>query len=932
MLLVSAAIALAGCSWVDGTGSQGGPITPSGDGGAALLSERDEQYVRRISEKRFVQANFTLSEQGPAAAAACGDYLLPADSAATLADACDARIAAEDCALAFTVEDSANSRYATSIPRLRQPVALSYLVRSQDIDGNVSDSTLTLCLQAVNDAPIAVDHQYQVEYREQLETSDADFDANCAMLSGSGVLKGAEDDFDYATVSLDGAACLSAELVDAPAHASEFELNALGGFRYVPRSSLGPGETDRFTYRVDDGDLKSAEKTVTITVVGENKAPEILATGTFTVDENGELDIPLTALARDPEGEPLHLAGRGDAAHGEVIQSADGDLLTYRPSEDYTGDDGFDFTVQDIAGATASGEVRILVMRANRAPTIEAPAALNYFYADAAPTPRQFSVRVGDRETAPALLQLAASSSRPDVATITAPRAITGAGIADFIVNAVDNGATTLTLTVTDGGLADPPRAPKSTTVRVLVEIRGVNNNRPPVAADAERNVQQDASLTIDLADLSSDPDGDALSYTLLDERTGVSLSGSSLRVRGAATRDIGRFALDYRVSDGDKSATARVTINVVERPNSAPQARNGSARIEAGETARIDLSTLTSDEDGDTLSYTLVDPPSEARLSGSTLRVSSDADADDSDIRVTYRVSDGELSDTAVVTVTITERPNTAPVADDASDSIQAGESASIDLRTISRDADGDTLSYALLGPPTGATLSGTTLTVTTRDDAVSGVIRVVYRASDGEASDTGTFSVSVTERPNTPPTTRNINRAILAGQSTSLDLAGISADADGDALSYSLAGGAPPQASLSGSVLTVTTDAADATQVLRVDFVVSDGEDSATGRLTVNVQALPPNSAPQARDGALSVTRGSSASLDLRTLASDVDPGDTLSFSLPSPPGQAELDGSRLTFESDDDDPLGPLEFDFVVSDGELSDSATIRVTIVE
>ncbi|MGB0865791.1 MAG: Ig-like domain-containing protein, partial [Granulosicoccaceae bacterium] len=810
IIVLSSLLILGGCSWVDETGSQGSTTEPSSDDSAILLTEHAAFYDRRISEKRSVQANFSLVSQGPDAASNCGDYLLPSDSAATLQDACEARLAPEECAISFSVKDSANSIYSAQIPLLRQAIALSFAVQSEDLDGNLDEDTLTLCLQAINDAPTAVDHQYQVEYGGTLETSDADFDQECAIISGSGVLKEASDDYDYASVDLNSEnPCLTAIEVSPPVHARSFSLNELGGFAYTPEASLGPGAVDTFSYKVSDGDLQSETKTATITVVGENEAPEILTIDTLVVDENTSASIAVSSLARDPEGETLNVLEVSAAAHGTTTQSADGAELTYTPELDYVGTDSFNFSVQDIAGASSQGQVDILVIKANEAPSLVAPATLNYIYNNTAPETETFSVTVADRETPNSAMQLSVQSSNPAVATVRAPSAIQSNGQAILTVNPVSNGSTTLTLTVTDDGLSNPVQRPaKSASATVLVQVRGINTNRPPIANNGSRDVQQGETLALDLRDFSSDPDGDTLSFSLINPPTGTSIAGTYLRISAAATQSVRRFSVNYRASDGDQQDTGRITINVTEEPNNAPVISNASARVQAGQTATVDLATLASDADGDTLSFNLVNPPSGATLVGTRLNVTTSANVGDSVIRVSYRVSDGEDSDTGVFTVTVTEIPNNAPVANNASSTIQAGNTASIDLRTISSDADGDSLSYSLVNAPSGASLvGGNTLRVTTATSAASQTIRVTYRASDGEDSDTGVFTVTVTEIPNNAPVANNASSTIQAGNTASIDLRTISSDADGDSLSYSLVN-APSGASLvGGNTLRVTT-----------------------------------------------------------------------------------------------------------------------------
>ena len=749
MMLVGAALALSGCSWVDETGSQKTTHELLSDAGAVLLTERDV-YDRTISVQQSVQANFTLIAEGAGPAGSCGEFLLPTDSAATLLDACDSNLDVADCALFFTVKNGVSSTYTATVPTLRQSVALTYAIQTEDINGQINDDEATLCLKAVNDAPEAVNHNYQVEYRGTLETSDADFDFNCDLVSGSGVLKGASDDYDFASVSLNTTtACLTARVAEEPGQAIGFTLNPLGGFTYSPSPALGPGASDTFKYKVSDGSLESDSKTVTITVVGDNDAPVILAIDPLIVDENTSASIAVSSLAEDPEGEALNVSEVSAPAHGSTTQSADSTELTYTPETDYVGEDSFNFTVQDIAGASSQGQVSVLVIKANEAPSIAAPSRLSYDFEDSAPETRRFSVTLADRETDPNQLQLSARSSNNSVATVGAPSGISGNGVAEFVINPVANGRTTLTLTVTDRGLTDPAVRPsKSATATVIVDIRGINTNRAPVARNGNLDIQQGNARTLNLNDLTSDPEGDTLIYSLINPPAGATLSGSNLRIANTATQTLRSFNVVYQISDGDKSDRGTVSITVTAAPNIAPVAGNGTASVQAGETARVDLSRFASDADGDDddLTFSLASTTAGASVTGNTLSVATTVSGT---IRITYRATDDDGgSDTGVITVTVTAPPNNAPTTGDVRRDITAGTSTVLDLTDISEDLDGDSLIFSLDDDqiPGVELLNGSVIRVTTDATAATQTISIGFTVSDRIDEAFGTLTVNVT------------------------------------------------------------------------------------------------------------------------------------------------------------------------------------------
>lgn len=837
---------LSACSWVDGTGSQSNVTPQSGGGeeGAKLLTERDT-YTHTIIDDGNVIASFVLLSEGNEAAAECKSHFAELESASTLLAACDLRVEQEECTVTFIESATERNSYEASIPKLRQSIALKFKVTSEDINGAVGEDEITICAKAVNDAPVAKDHNYQVEYRGTLETSDAQFDENCRVVSGSGLLSGASDDFDFATAPTNGeAACLAAVVETDPTSALAFSANALGGFSYRASGALAPGSTDSFTYSVSDGDKKSANRTVEITVVGENSPPEILPIDTLTVDENSSRDIEVTSLASDPEGEALMVFSVSEPEHGTTNLDTQGAQLTYTPDTDYVGNDQFSVTVQDIAGARATGRVNILVARTNQAPEIDAPAPLRFDFNNGEPAQRNFEISVDDRETDPVLLQVRASSSRPEILRISDPRSVASDGTAVLSITPVGNGTSTITITVTDLGLDSPvERAPKSSTATVLVTIQGLNTNRTPIATDTTIEVVQDETTSLDLNSISSDPDSDELSFSLISPPAGIRLNDSVVRVRAAATQTVGTFTIEYTADDGDKSATGVITVDVKAKDNAAPIALDASASIQAGDSTSFDLATLSSDSDNDALTYGLVTQPAGVSLSGSTVTVSSSAQAADQVLTFDYRVSDGIASADGTLSVTI-NAVNRAPTTRDITRSISAGQSTALDLSTISDDPDNDTLSYSLSSQPAGTSFTSPVINFSAPATAATQTVTIGYVVSDGEASASGTLTINVTALPtNSPPTANNGTLTLFAGSSRSLDLATITSDADAsDTLTYTLGASAPSGASLNLSVLTFTSATTDTSGTISVPYNVSDGLATASAVVEVTIIAAPP------------------------------------------------------------------------------------------
>jgi VCBS repeat-containing protein len=167
--------------------------------------------------------------------------------------------------------------------------ALNFEVKSQYTlvvkvtdDGNPSKSDtgpITINVNNVNDAPVAVDDGYNVAEEGTLN------------VAAPGVLGNDTDE--------DVPHSLTAALVLGPAHAASFALNPNGSFNYTPSADYVG--SDSFTYQANDGSLLSNVATVTITITAVNDPPSFLAGTNQTVNEDsGPQTVPGWATAISP--------------------------------------------------------------------------------------------------------------------------------------------------------------------------------------------------------------------------------------------------------------------------------------------------------------------------------------------------------------------------------------------------------------------------------------------------------------------------------------------------------------------------------------------------------------------------------------------------------------------------------------------------------
>src|SRR4029453_2234844 len=123
----------------------------------------------------------------------------------------------------------------------------------------------------------------------------------------------------------------------------------------------------------------------------------------------------------------------------------------------------------------------------------------------------------------------------------------------------------------------------------------------------------------------ASDPDQDALGYTIQNKPTWASFSTSTGRLSGTPTSaNVGTFSgVVITVSDGAATdSLGPFTITVNAAPNSAPTI-SGTPATSVAAGAAYNFQPSGADADGDTLMYTIQNKPSWATFSTTTGKLS---------------------------------------------------------------------------------------------------------------------------------------------------------------------------------------------------------------------------------------------------------------------------------------------------------------------
>ena len=471
----------------------------------------------------------------------------------------------------------------------------------------------------------------------------------------------------------------------------------------------------------------------------------------------------ITLSGSDPEGATLKYEVVSPPTKGTL--SGTTPALTYTTERTASGSDSFKFKVND--GAKDSG-VATVSLTINKVNVNEPPVAADQPVTVTAGEAAKITLSGSDPEKQPLTYTVVEPPTKGKLSgtapalTYTTERTASGSDSFKFKVNdgAKDSGVATVSLT-----------------------INKVNVNEPPAAADQPVTVTAGEAAKITLS--GSDPEGATLKYEVVSPPTKGTLSGTAPALTYKTERTAsGSDSFKFKVNDGAKDsgvATVSITINKVNEP---PVAADQPVTVTAGEAAKITLSG--SDPEKQPLTYTVVEPPTKGKLSGTApaLTYATERTASGSD-SFKFKVNDG-AKDSGVATVSLTiNKVNEPPVAADQPVTVTAGEAAKITLS--GSDPEKQPLTYTVVEPPTKGKLSGTAPALTyTTERTASGSDSFKFKVNDG-AKDSGVATVSLTiNKVNEPPVAADQPVTVTAGEAAKITLSG--SDPEKQSLTYTV------------------------------------------------------------------------------------------------------------------------------------------------
>ncbi|EGQ7783400.1 tandem-95 repeat protein [Vibrio parahaemolyticus] len=597
-------------------------------------------------------------------------------------------------------------------------------------------------------------------------------------------------------------------------------------------------------------------------------------------------------------------------------------VATISPTADWNGSEALTFTATDPSGESVSQTVNFTV-----APVVDIEADSTNVVED---TPTIINVLGNDTfEGKDKVVSLDAENG-PKNGTVI----VNNDGTVTYTPNDNYVGKDTFTYIVTSGGVSE------STTVEV--NVTPVND--APVAKDDTAITDEDTPVTIDVLPNDTDVDGDKLSVesaSVPKEQGTVEVVNGKL-VFTPAENFNGDAEITYTVTDGELTDEARVTVTV-NPVNDAPTIKVDAVESITEDAVNTDtvVATLTvrdTDTPEDQLAVSLENNSNgyfvlvgnEVKLTQAGVDAVNNDELNLKDLTVSASVSDGVNPTASYSDSLVVNRVNDAPTVENAiADQVLSEDfdAYTIDLNEVFKDSD-SSLEFSVSGNNS------------IQISIVNGVATITPTA-DWNGKETITFTAK-------DPSGESVNQTVDFTVAPVVDIEADSADVVEDTPTIiNVLGNDTFESTDKVVSLDAENGPKNGTVIVNNDGTVTYtpddnyvGEDTFTyivtsggvsESTTVSVDVTPENDAPVAKDDTAITDEDTPVTIDVLPNDTDVD-GDKLSIesaSVPKEQGTVEVVNGKLVFTPAENF-NGDTEITYTVTDGALTDQATVKVTV--
>jgi len=701
-----------------------------------------------------------------------------------------------------------------------------------DEDSAADTETVSITVNAVNDAPVTVVDILNVEEGSDGVTLDVisnDYDREGDIFSLTSV-----GDALHGTVVIDN-----------------------GMVIYTPEVVNGVNYTgaDEFIYTTTDANGAESTGTVSITVSMANNDPVAVVDNVTVAEDSSRNRISILSNDTDPEGNTIELSSVSGASYGTTEIA--GNNILYTPNADYSGKDSFTYRISDGNGGTDKGTANITVTSVN-----DAPVAVDDVLGS-----------VSSLKTVRLDLDILSNDTDADsndaisiksVGDATHGNVTLSGGRVTYKADRGSSGETdSFTYVIEDESGAEDT-ATATFTISPNTNPNAVNDKVTILEDAVVSEIDIDADTAGVQAVKSNDIDADNDSLTILaindDASHGIASIQNGKVFYVPDTNYTGEDSFTYKISDGNGGldvAKVDITITAV---NDAPTLVKDKGEVEINTTDNVlDVLDNDSDLDGDSISIESVTDPlhGSATVSGDSLGVTYTPDTDYTGTdSFTYKVTDGSVTSTATVNITVSASNNVPTINDDVATIDEDSKSNKIDVLTNDTDTDGDTLSIASITQGEYGKVSLTKGEIYyTPDDDFFGEDVFTYTATDGNGGiSSARVVVTVTGHDDSPTTVNDELDAVKAGSGAAVvDLISNDSDPDGDSISITAVGDAQYGATslINGTVY--FTPASTAGDDIFSYTLEDAGGNTSTGYASIEVAE--PNNSPT---GVVTITGG--------------------------------------------------------------------------
>ncbi len=689
------------------------------------------------------------------------------------------------------------------------------------------------------------------------------------------------------------------------------------------------------TYIVTDGDLTDEAK-VTVTVTPVNDSP-VAVDDTTSIQEDTAVTIDVLTNDTDVDGDKLSIESASVPKEQGTVEVVDGKLV-FTPVENFNGHAEITYTVTD-GQLTDEAKVTVTVNPVNDAPTIKVDA-VESITEDAVSTDTVVAtLTVRDTDTPEDQLTVSLENNSNGYFVLVGDEVkLTQAGVDAVNNDELNLKGLTISASVSDG--VNPTASDSDSLIVNRV------NDAPTIKVDAVESITEDevstdtvvATLTV----RDTDTPEDQLTVSLENNSNGYFvLVGNEVKLTQAGVDAVNNDELNLKdltisasVSDGVNPTANDSDSLIVNRVNDAPVAKDDIATTQEDTAVTIDVLPNDSDVDGDKLSIQSASVPEaqgKVEIVDGKL-VFTPAENFHGDAEITYTLTDGALTDQATVNVTVNAVNDTPVVESNLADQTLAEDFTpyTIDLNTAFSDVDN------VDGELTFSVSGNSNVLV-----SIENGIATISPTADWNGSETLTFTAT---DPSGESVSQTVDFTVAPVVDIKADSTNVVEDTptiinvlgndtfEGDGKVVSLdANNGPVNGSVSvnpdGSVTYTPND--NYHGIDSFTYIVTSGGVSES--TTVNVDVTPENDAPVAKDDTAITDEDTPVTIDVLPNDTDVD-GDKLSIesaSVPKEQGTVEVVNGKLVFTPTENF-NGDAEITYTVTDGALTDQATVKVTV--